>query len=637
MKRLDVFFFGVFVFLFQLQPVAAPAAEGRTYPASSGPTIPTDPERLGDPQRAGFRGQIGDVKWIQPPADVATLAAGPDIDLVAMGRWAQHYLIHNTNPKLNYACRFSLDWSCPPAAWAQGEDLVAHGDTDCRMDWEFMFMAEMCGVGQTADAAAGVRRRILSYLGNDNLAHAPGASSCGGVPPGKIFVSPWATGKIMVSLAETFARTGDQAAKQRARKLFEGLRGLSNWDTGRAWYVGGGGPYLDGKWYDTFGTVGYSCSTEPVIRYWELTGDPEALDFARARARGTVDGLQANLGCRRIRPDGSFSDQTHLHMHEVWGVAHVGAAVHDPRLIEWARRVYEYVRSRGTDYGWFSERMILGNEKPWTHSDIGNTLFPERLHLSETCVTGDMVSVAACLARGGYPEYWDHVDRYVRNYVRAMQFIMTPKIEAYYRKKWQGKPEKDIEVALKAIRRYQGGCGASAAVNGGPESWVPCGCCGPEGIRCMYTAWKNAVVEDARGVWVNMSFNRETPAVVVRSFLPAVGRLAATPRKPGDFYLRPPSWTPRSAVQTFRNGKSSTPVWWDDYVLFAKAVPGEELAIAYPLPEFVQKVGVGGKLEEQRPYQVRWRGNTCLGVQPRAVEFPFFEDVLPVLPEPPKE
>ena len=225
----------------------------------------------------------------------------------------------------------------------------------------------------------------------------------------------------------------------------------------------------------------------------------------------------------------------------------------------------------------------------------------------------------------------------MRNYIRANQFIMTPKIEAYYRKQWQGKPEKDIQAALSAIRRYQGGCGGMTEVNGGPGRWQPCGCCVAEGMRAIYTAWKNAVTEDPRGVWVNMSLSRESPAVTVRSFLPAVGRLSATPHKPGDFHLRPPSWAPRGMVQAFRNGKSSTPVWQDDYVLFANAASGEELTIAYPLPEFLQKVGVGGKLEEQRPYRVRWRGNTCLSVEPRAAEFPFFEDVLPVLPEPPKE
>lgn len=611
MKRFLAFFLGLFVFMSLLQPQTVAAADS-----------------LGDAQHAGFRGQMEEVQWTLPPADVATLTAGPDIDLVAMGRWAQHFLVHNANPNLNYACRFGLDWSCPPQP--MGEDLVANGDTDCRSDWAFMFMAEMCGPGQTIDAAAGVRRRILGYLGEDNLARVPGAIYCGGVPPDKMYVSTWTTNKIMVSLAETFARTGDQAAKQRARELFVAVRGLASWDNGRAWYAGGAGPYLDGKWYDTFVSVTYGCQTEPTFRYWELTGDVEALEFARALARGTVDGLQANLGPRRIRPDGSFGDHTHLHTHEIWGVAHVGASLRDPRLFEWARRAYEYVRSRGTDYGWFPERMILQGEKSWDG-------FPERVHISETCVTGDMVGTAACLAQGGYPEYWDHVERYVRNYIRGTQFIMTPKIEAYLRKQWQGKPESEIQAALAAIGRYQGACGAMMGVNGGPERWSPCGCCAPEAMRAIYTAWKNAAVEDARGVWVNMSLNRETPAVTVRSFLPDVGRLSATPHKQGDFYLRPPSWAPRDKVQAFRAGKSVTPAWQDDYVLFTAAASGEELTIAYPLPEFSQKVGVGGKLEEQRPYQVRWRGNTCLGVEPRAAEFPFFDDVLPVLPEPPKE
>lgn len=619
MHRVAALAFALWAFGFPLPLPFAWADDGPGIPASG----------LGDPQRAGFRGQIDDVRWASPPADVATLAPGPDVDLVAMGRWAQHFLIQNARPKLDYACRFSLDWSCPPVEL--GEDLVANGDSDCRADWQFMFLAEMCGVGHSAEAAAGVRRRILSYLGPDHLAHVPGAIYCGGVPADKIYVSPWATGKILASLAESFARTGDAAAKQRAREVFVALRGLASGDSGRAWYAGGSGPYLDGQWYDTFVSVNYGCQTEPVLRYGQLTGDREALAFAQALARGTIDGLQANLGCRRVRPDGSFSDHTHIHLHEVWGVADVGAATHDPRLLEWARRVYEYVRSRGTDYGWFPERMILGNDKPWDG-------FSERVHISESCVTGDMVSVATCLAQGGYPEYWDHVERYVRNYIRGTQFILTPKIEAYYRKRWQGKPDMDVEAALAAIRCYQGACGAMMPVNGGPQArWETCGCCAPSGMQALYLAWKNTVVEDARGVWINMSLNRESPAVTVRSFLPAVGRLSATPRRPGDFHLRPPSWAPRGLVQAFRSGKPVTPVWQDDYVVFAGAASGEELSIAYPLPEFVQKVGVGGKLEEQRPYQVRWRGNSCLGVEPRAAEFSLFEEPFPLLPEPPTE
>ena len=254
--------------------------------------LSTPPHSLADTPITGFRGQIENVRWTPPPANVKTLAPGHDMDLVRMGRWGQNFLVNNTNPKLNYACRFGIDvWSCPPLKLQ--EDLVANGDTDCRMDWEFMNMAEMCGVGQTADAAAGVRRRILSYLGKDDLAHVPGALYCGGVPGDKIYISPWTTGKILVSLAETFARQDDQAAKQRARQVFVALRKLASWNGDRAWYRGGSGPYLDGKWYDTFVTVSYGCQTEPVLRYGLLTGDREAIDFAKALARAR------STACRR--------------------------------------------------------------------------------------------------------------------------------------------------------------------------------------------------------------------------------------------------------------------------------------------------------------------------------------------------
>ena len=555
---------------------------------------------LGNPQRAGFRGEITDVTWSAPES---TAGARPDVDLVAMGRWAQHFLVNNARPALDYACRFSLDRSCPPIGLDR-VDTVADGDTDCRLDWEYMFLAEMCGVGKTAESAAGVRRRILSYLDKANLASGMVGMYCGGDVPNDA-VAIWTTGHIMVSLAETFARTGDTKAKERAREVFVALRSLASWDTGRAWYAGGIGPYKDGKWYDTFGTFMPGCQTEHVFRYWELTADPEALEFAKALAHGTVDGLQENMGCSRFRSDGSFSAHTHLHTYEVWGVAHVGAVLHERELTEWAKRVYEYVRSRGADYGWFPERVILNNDKP---SDG----FEDRVHISETCATGDMVCVAAWLARGGYPEYWDHVERYLRNYIRSVQFFWPPEAENKCRQQWraEGKSEQDIEAAIANIRGYQGGFGAMMAVNA--VSQHSCGCCAGSGMRALYTAWKNAVIEDSRGVWINMSFNRGSPSATVVSSLPDTGRLSVTVKKPCDFHLRPPSWAPRGEVRSFRDAKPITLAWEGDYVLFRNAAEGERLVITYPLPQFTQTLNVGGKLEQQTTYRMEWKGNTYL-------------------------
>jgi len=120
------------------------------------------------------------------------------------------------------------------------------------------------------------------------------------------------------------------------------------------------------------------------------------------------------------------------------------------------------------------------------------------------------------------------------------------------------------------------------------------------------------VIEDSRGVWINMSFNRDSPSATVVSSLPDTGRLSVTVKKPCGFHLRPPSWAPRGEVRSFRNAKPITLAWEGDYVLFRNAAEGERLVITYPLPQFTQTLNAGGKLEQQTTYRMEWKGNTYL-------------------------
>ena len=161
-----------------------------------------------------------------------------------------------------------------------------------------------------------------------------------------------------------------------------------------------------------------------VSRYWEVTHDPETLEFAEAFADGQVAALQPHGGDCRIRPDGTFGGHnSHLHMRAVLGVAHLGALPGEPRYVTSARGVYEYPRSLGTDLG-MVPRDSLGRRN------------------SETCNTADMMDVARWLANAGLTEYWDHVERYVRNYVGQAQWFVTPEIREIYRSSLQGQPRR---------------------------------------------------------------------------------------------------------------------------------------------------------------------------------------------------
>ena len=206
-----------------------------------------------------------------------------------------------------------------------------------------------------------------------------------------------------------------------------------------------------------------------------------------------------------------------------------------------------------------------------------------------------MVDLALWLARAGYPEFWDHVERYVRNYVNQAQFFLTPVFRQIYRSANKGKPAAEVDAGLALLGRYEGGFVARVYPNDLARSRASdgmnmMGCCPPEAMRALHIAWSHIVTETGRGIEVNLAMNRDHPAARVVSFLPHEGKVTVQARRNADFYLRPPSWTLRKAVQAYVDGKASTPDWEGAYVRFAGVKSGQRLTITYPLVDFSQRV-----------------------------------------------
>ncbi|MBM3498973.1 MAG: hypothetical protein FJX74_09920 [Armatimonadetes bacterium] len=561
----------------------------------------------------GYRGDIVEAKLVPAPA---TPGATPpqDVDLVAMARWAMQYLIHNPSKERGFETRFGImPLRCPPCPRLNEFDPVAVGDTENRMDWEWIFMREISGSDEGREIEAAIWQRILGYVRDDGLSWCRPyclfnfeAAEC---------AMNWTTGETLVSLVERHRRSGDEEQIRLAKKLVDGLRSLATWDTGRAYYEGGLDGWLDGKFLGTSIQQQYPSILEPIVRYWEATQDPEALEFAIAFADGQVAGLQTTAGANRINADGTFTGwNSHLHMRPVLGVAHLGALLKEPRYLDWSRRTYEHLRSMGTDWGWFPE-------SPNPHHPF-----------SETCNTADMTDVALWLARAGHTEYWDHVERYVRNYTVQAQWFVTPEYEALYRDIHRDNPA-GAEEGLELMRAFSGGIHACLSPNGmawakSPDGMNGMGCCPPEGMRTIYTAWSNTVLETERGVEVNLAFNRDHPAARVISFLPHEGRLTVIARKRANYLLRPPSWTPRGEVKTYLDGEPIPAAWKGDHVLFARAKPGQELTITYPLVDVTQVLHVA-----DHDYTYRWLGNTVLSVEPKNEWLPIFAEVPRKLPK----
>ncbi|MDZ4753245.1 MAG: hypothetical protein SGJ11_01955 [Phycisphaerae bacterium] len=597
-----------------IQPVVAAAQE----PQSPAPK----PEGLPMSSISGITGTISAVTYhgTHIAATVPTLAQGTpatDVDLKSMAGKAMNYLIHNPRKALDWEPVFQIKpLACPPAP--HGHDPIVPGDTDCRMDWEYIYMREMSGSRDGLEVESGVRKRILDYVRSDGLAWVPpghymeGEVYAGATPEGEI-ASSWATAKIIRSLSETYVRTGDRTALDKARQMFVGLTKLAEWKQGRAIYEGGSGGWRDGKWVKHQHPV---AAIEPLVRYWEVSGDDEALQFAIAVTEGLIETAPA----LKIEPSGKFDGHMHSTLHGVWGVAHLGVAINQPRYLEWAKRVYDYATTQGIGTGWLAAAT-------WNN---------EVRLLSEMCATSDLVSIASLLGQGGYPEYWDHLERYVRNMIVPSQFSMTPEYVALYRKTNAAKGKREVEQGLKRMRDFEGGFVAAPA----PNSWVNWmpptpqsngermqmfGCCAPEGMRALHTAWSTVTMRKGAETFVHTSLDRNSEHAKVVSFLPAQPRLTVIAKQAGDYLLRIPSWSDRDAVSVFRNGNRVALKWSGPalaYARFGQASAGEELTVCYPLAQFRQNVDFAFAGRPDLKFELDWSGNRVVGISPGARQLP---------------
>jgi hypothetical protein len=555
----------------------------------------------------GFHGVISGLKVVGdvrpnylPPLPATT--PNPGLSLERMAEEAMHYLVHNPLAAHRYECRFDIDLLKSPPSMGPGtrDPYITFGDTEARMGLAFPDIRGMTGSGEGREVEDALRRRILDYVRDDGLCWLPPYALTCDLSDHQPCASNWTTGLAVEMLVGRYLRDRNPEDLAQARRLIGGLRSLALWDGGRAYYPGGMGGWRDGAWMFTGCSDFYPCILGGIAGYLEAARDGEILDFALAFAEGMMAGLQENLGANRIREDGSFGGSNcHLHARAALGVARLGALTKNTRYLEWARKVYDWLMTQGTDWGWFPESPGSRN--------------------SETCATGDMVALAACLAGAGYTRYWDDADRFVRNYCHEAQFFLTPEYKSLYQRTHPAAVES--EEGLRQAGDFQGGFVARLTPNslaqGDRISMM--GCCPPEAMRALAVVWRNIVTETQAGVFINLGFDRDAPPARVLAFAPSAGRLTVVAKKAATYYVRPPSWAARDRVRAYRDGAGVAPIWKGEYVVFENAAPGQELTVAYPLIRFKQTVSVAGE-----KFVYEWLGNAVIGIDPPGEGLPLF-------------
>lgn len=590
----------------------------------------------------GLTGRVGNVRVaVEASQTIAPLTptdGSHDLDLQRMAAWAMNYLIRTPNKDLDYEPVFQCHpLRCPPVPGSR--DVVVPCDTDARMNWEWYYMREVSGSSSGEDVEAAFHKRMLGYVQDDGTVLCPpGCYNEGDIH--KVYQKSdyvyhvWGATKILFALAEDYRRTGNKQSRETARKIMLRLKKLAVYPTPDKCYLPAGmGPMRqDGTVLPNGWNKQPAPLVEPLVNYYLATGDKVALDFARAYAEGIMAGIQP--GGIHIGADGNFGGgHGHATLHALWGIAHLGVVTGQARYVDFVKRSWDWMLSQGTGTGWFPAAPIWAD------------------NCNETCCISDMISIAALMGRSGRPEYYDYVDRYLRNYISNLQFIVTPEFEAYYRRINAAAGREKLDAGLQTLRKFQGGIVGGSGLNdyenkllGGVSGFEMFGCCAPEGMRAIYTAWDNVIERLPRsargpaGVYVNIALNRESKWGRVVSFYPDEGRLTVKAGVKDRFFLRPPHWAPRQEVRAFA-GVRPVPVRWSGaYVCFDKVAPGEEVTITYPLISFSHEVEGLWKEYPRLKITFQWLGNSVVSCDPAPVDgTPLFRGRPRLLPAPPQD
>ena len=321
-----------------------------------------------------------------------------------------------------------------------------------------------------------------------------------------------------------------------------------------------------------------------------MTGYTPALQFAARLSRWPL------YHDDTVTPNGVITKtgwEGHLHawMDTFSGIlrcARAGAPdLNHPEISERAYRVFEWVKANYTSpFGWVAD-------------SVGAT----------TCETDTITSairLALELIKEGHSEYWNDVERFVRNQLVENQFRNV----------------ETLHLADPMLIRGIRGCFESwadpntllAVKNGDIE-----GCCINGGIRGLFLASQNAIQETTEEVRVNILISAISSSVEVASYLPYQGRLDLYISGAKRIRVRTPDWLHPNDVRV--NASAGVHVERQSSAVVLKGpVAGAPITLRFEQPE-VERVHEVAK----RSYRALWRGDTVVQLLPAGNPYPIFQ------------
>lgn len=523
------------------------------------------------------------------------------------------------------------------------------------------------GSRQNQDAEQVMIEAMLHMFGEDGMYYMPikgrpwalfdewGSFLANAKPPENAahIAALWPTGRALLALeAYASADPKNPVYREYAKRTVDGLNSLLN-DRGKWGYFPGDIIYLDEKGkriaysqssYGGLGAASVDKNTPPITglnaisfcgpsiqgaaKFYAMTGYEPARKLAEKLSYWIKDVAGA------YNPDGSFTGHFHLHVLGLIGMAETGSATGDRELLDFASKSYEFARSAGVP--------LVGH-------------FPEHLPIQphttdEGCGIADMVILAFMLSRAGYKDYWEDVDRYVRNEFSEMQLVDNDWIDRAVKlpeskatsvgnnTTWEDlKKIKDVFTDKNVQERTVGAFATWASINDWYPGWTGdngnrwgwCGCCLGNGARAVYYAWESILEHKGDTLKINLLLSRASRWADVDSHIPYVGKVEIKMKEKSRLLVRIPEWVDKSRVTCKVNGKPGNFQWESEpvmkqYVNLGAVDAGKIVAIEFPMVARVVELDV--PFPKEVPHaRMMLKGNDVVDIWPKGVNAPFYQ------------
>jgi Beta-L-arabinofuranosidase, GH127 len=364
---------------------------------------------------------------------------------------------------------------------------------------------------------------------------------------------------------------------------------------------------------------------QSLAQYYRATGYEPALQLA-AKLTNYVQ-MQSQF----YNPDGAWlltdTEKSWLPMFDLKNVKQGGHSTHaigayavleygliakDRSVNEFARGIFDWARTNGVPRtGFFAEFMVPG------------------YHTCETCMVADMLALAVKLSSGGYGDYWDDVDRWVRNQFAEQQLTSTDWV---YRmaERQPRKPVDASETADRVPERNLGAFAGWAAPNDfSPQKYTGnegtfMHCCMGNGTRAMYYVWEHIIEQkDNDELRVNLLLNRASPWADIYSHIPYQGKVEIKLKKScRDLVVRAPEWieTGSPQLKATRAGSAVKLTWEGRYVRTGPLHDGDTLALSFPIELQTVKLMMANTI-----YTLEIKGNTVVSISPGGENGPLYQ------------